>query len=61
MAAFADDVRYGLRLIAKNRSFAAVAILSLAIGIGANTAIFSTITALLLQHLASHQRRHRPR
>ena len=45
------DLRYGLRLFARAPSFAAVAILSLAIGIGANTAIFSVANALLLRPL----------
>ena len=46
-----QDIRYGLRLLRKNPAFSAVAILSLALGIGANTAIFGLIDALLLKSL----------
>jgi len=47
----AQDARYGLRLIRKNPGFSAVAILSLALGVGANTAIFGLIDALLYKSL----------
>jgi hypothetical protein len=47
----AQDIRYGLRTIAANKTFSAMAILSLALGIGANTAIFSFMDSILLRSL----------
>ena len=58
MESMAQDVRYGFRMLVKNPGFTVVAVLTLSLGIGANTGIFSLINGILMRRLPVQDAQH---
>ena len=55
MSSLLQDLRYSLRMMFRNRAFTLLAVLTLAIGIGASTTVFSWIDAMLLRPLSGRR------